>query len=140
MIERILISTLLITVGVGVYVLLTRHIVTRIGETSVNDELLGRLSPGIPGIVYFWSEACVSCRMAQKPALETLRREFGQSQVQIINVDVMARPDLADAWGVLSLPTTFIVDANGQPRRVNHGVTPASKLKQQIQVFGGKTG
>ncbi|HLE53485.1 MAG TPA: hypothetical protein VI755_15570, partial [Anaerolineales bacterium] len=39
----------------------------------------------------------------------------------------------ADYWGVLSVPTTFIIDRRGRPRRVNHGVASAEKLFKQIE-------
>jgi hypothetical protein len=37
-------------------------------------------------------------------------------------------PDLADAWDVLSLPLTLIIDAIGQPCGVNHSVTMDENL------------
>ena len=45
------------------------------------------------------------------------------------------RPTVADHWGVLSVPTTFIIDPQGQPRRVNHGLTSRSKLAVQLAEF-----
>ena len=55
----------------------------------------------------------------------------------VIAVNALERPELADAWGVLGLPTTFIVDRGGQPRRVNHGVVRADHLKQQVELAAG---
>jgi hypothetical protein len=38
--------------------------------------------------------------------------------LHIVEIDATVRPDLADQWGVLSIPTTFIIDASGQRRQV----------------------
>jgi thioredoxin-like negative regulator of GroEL len=54
-------------------------------------------------------------------------------RLQVIEVDAAAHPEVAGQWGVMSVPTTFIVDANGQPRHVNHGVTPQDKLLRQLE-------
>jgi hypothetical protein len=60
--------------------------------------------------------------------------------LQVIEIDAVAQPDLADHWGVLSVPTTFIIDGYGQVRRVNHGVASADKLHAQIEeVTGNQT-
>jgi len=55
----------------------------------------------------------------------------------VIEVDAEARPDLANYWGVLSVPTTFIIDARGEPRRVNHGVASTDKLLGQLEEVAG---
>ncbi len=52
----------------------------------------------------------------------------------MIEVDASARPEIAQEWGVLSVPTTFVIAANGQPRYVNHGVASAEKLIQQLEL------
>ena len=51
---------------------------------------------------------------------------------QVIEIDTTVAPALAAAWGVFSLPTTFILDAVGQARHVNHGVVSAKKIQQQL--------
>jgi hypothetical protein len=45
---------------------------------------------------------------------------------------VQANPQAASLWGVLSLPTTYILDHQGQPREVNYGVASTEKLKKQL--------
>ena len=50
----------------------------------------------------------------------------------MIEVDASARPDLASHWGVMSVPTTFLIDASRRPRHVNHGVATVDKLLKQF--------
>ena len=90
-------------------------------------------SPGVPGILYFTTPTCVPCKTIQRPALARLQERMTDS-LQVIEIDAADRSDLADYWGVLSVPTTFIIDARGRPRRVNHGVSSAEKLYKQIEA------
>jgi thioredoxin 1 len=90
--------------------------------------------PGKPGILSFGSPDCRSCVYAQKPALKKLSGELGRS-VQILEFDVTQRPELAQRYGILSLPTLFIVDAEGNARRVNHGFVPSAELRRQLSPY-----
>ena len=95
------------------------------------------IHPNIPAILYFTTPSCVPCKTIQRPALTRLQERLPGS-IHVIEVDAAARPDLADYWGVLSVPTTFIIDARGRPRRVNHGVSSAEKLQKQIEEVEGQ--
>jgi thioredoxin 1 len=109
--------------------LVSRLILSRAQQKTLGLESF-RL--GVPGILYFTSPACLPCKTVQRPALERLQETLGEG-VQVIEVDCSARPELADYWGVLSVPTTFILDAQGRARAVNHGVTREQKLMEQLQ-------
>ena len=97
---------------------------------------LETIRPGIPAILYFTTPNCVPCKTVQRPALAKLQERLGDS-IQVIEVDAAAQPELANYWGVLSVPTTFIIDGRGRPRRVNHGVSSADKLQRQIEEVAG---
>ena len=90
--------------------------------------------PGKPAILYFTDPGCAPCLQVQDPALEEIALRFGDD-LQILKVQALEYPNLTDAWGVLSLPTTFIIDASGQPRGVNHGVARAAKLADQLAAI-----
>jgi thiol-disulfide isomerase/thioredoxin len=97
--------------------------------------VLAGLRAGVPSVVYFWSETCAPCKTVQLPALKQLQVELGPDGLQVLAIDALAQSQVADEWGVLGVPTTFIIDRNGQARRVNHGVVRADQLRQQIEAL-----
>jgi thiol-disulfide isomerase/thioredoxin len=102
-----------------------------------NQMGLESLHPGIPAILYFTTPDCAPCKTMQRPALQRLQAQLGDG-LQVIEVDAAAQPNLADYWGVLSVPTTFIIDEHGEARRVNHGVASTDKLLSQINQVSGR--
>jgi len=92
---------------------------------------LGPLRPGASTLVYFTTPGCVPCKTVQRPAINKLSQILGD-RLQVLEIDASERPDLASRWGVLSVPTTFVIDPRGQVLHVNHGVTRAEQLLHQI--------
>lgn len=133
MIERIIILVVLIALSMIAYRAFNRWKLRRINE---HDQLFTHFAPGKPGLVLFTAEYCYPCITQQKPAIRRLVEQIGEKAVQIIEVDVEKNPEVAQRWGVLSLPTTFILDRDGKPRDINHGVTSTEKLKRQLELVG----
>ncbi len=129
LIARLLWSGLLIGAGVGAFLLVNRVILRRTADLS---RRLPGWQPGRLVILYFTTPDCAPCRTIQRPALRQVQSEWGDL-LQVIEVDASRRADLAKRWGVLSVPTTFLLDASGKPRFVNHGVTRAEKLMEQVR-------
>ena len=130
MIERLLITILLLAVGLIAYRLwIARQKQTATALVAI-DPLLTGMQPGVPVIVYFTTPTCIPCRTQQMPALERLRNEV---TVQIVKVDATEDSAAADRWGVFSAPTTFVIDGRGVTRAVNHGVADFHTLKTQLQ-------
>jgi len=130
MIERLLITILLLAVGLIAYRLwIARQKQTATALVPI-DPLLTGMQPGVPVIVYFTTPTCIPCRTQQMPALERLRNEV---TVQIVKVDATENSEAADRWGVFSAPTTFVIDGRGVTRAVNHGVADFHTLKTQLQ-------
>lgn len=129
-VSRILFAVTIIGAGLILYSLLNRHSLAR------ND---GRISQfpsyrqGVPAILYFTTPTCVPCKTVQRPALKMLKDSLGE-RIQIIEVDASTNTKLASNWGVLSVPTTYVFDENGRARYVNHGVTLADQLFQQLEI------
>ncbi len=127
-------AILIAGIFVGAYWALNWLIIARARGKRLGLETI---RPGIPAILYFTTPTCVPCKTIQRPALAKLQERLGDS-IQVIEVDAAAQPELANYWGVLSVPTTFIIDRRGRPRRVNHGVSGADKLKKQIEEVEGR--
>lgn len=85
-------------------------------------------------IVYFTTPDCVPCKTIQRPALNQLSSLMGD-KLEVIEIDATQRPDLAKQWGVMSVPTTFLLNARGEARYVNNGVARVEKLMEQLQTL-----
>lgn len=132
MLERLLFTVVLLAAGLFTYQFYIRQQIRYTSALTPTDPLLHDLKPGIPTILYFTTPFCVPCRAVQTPALALVQSELGDG-VQIIQVDACEHPQAADRWGVMSSPTTFIIDLHGHTRAINHGVADAQKLKRQLQ-------
>src|SRR3972149_11846447 len=86
---------------------------------------------GLPAVLYFTAPGCSPCETEQKPALARLEGRF-LGRLQILEVDATEKPQLADAWGGLAVPTTFVIDSAGRPRRGNHGPAHEHRLLAQL--------
>jgi thiol-disulfide isomerase/thioredoxin len=125
---RLALAGALVAAGVGSYRLINTLILRRArSKTNLPPEF----RPGRPAILYFSSPDCGPCKTLQKPEITKVSATL-TGQIQVIEIDTTVAPALAAAWGVFSLPTTFILDAVGQARHVNHGVVSAKKIQQQL--------
>lgn len=106
-------------------------VLARAAQASPATQQETLLQPGRPAILYFTTPDCVTCRVYQKPQLHRLEGMLGE-RVQVVEVDAQSRPELAGRWGVMSVPTTFVLDSTGKPRHVNHGAVAAEKLAAQV--------
>lgn len=91
----------------------------------------GRVDGG-PAILYFTAPGCTQCRLQQTPILERLLAEVG-APIRLHKVDAVAEDELARAYGILTVPTTVLLDASGRPRAINHGLATAERLRAQLQ-------
>ena len=123
----------IIACGLAFYWLANQLILVRAKRNGSTIYHLPGARSGVPAILYFTTPGCVPCKTIQRPALQNLKERLGD-QLQVIEVDAEERPDLASRWGVLSVPTTFIIDKDGNLRHVNHGATRAEKLYKQVEA------
>jgi thioredoxin 1 len=128
---RLLVALALVALGVLAYAGWNRWQLGRLRRSRATAPGLEGWQPGLAGVLYFTTPDCAPCRTVQRPALAALSAELGAA-LQIVEVDASARPDVADHWGVLSVPTTFVLDGDGRPIHVNHGVAGVEKLKRQL--------
>lgn len=121
---RFLIAVVLIGFGVALYALNNRRMLNRAPKNSLGET-------GKPVLLYFTTPTCVPCKTVQKPAIAQIKEKLGE-MLNVIEIDATQQPEMAERWGVLSVPTTFVIDSRGQARHVNHGVARADKLLKQI--------
>lgn len=133
MIERLILVALLAALAYGLYGWYTRRQLQRISARQALDPVLQGLRAGVPAIVYFTTPHCIPCKTQQQPALQRLQSVLGDA-VQVVQIDATQQPDVADRWGVLSAPTTFVIAADGEARAVNHGPADEHTLRQQLGV------
>lgn len=110
----------------------------------VNQRLLGRARhnfftlfnklPEKPVLVYFTTPDCAPCKTVQRPAIERVANMLGE-KLKVVEINAYEQPDLAKTWGVMSVPTTFVIDTRGEARYVNNGVARAEKLLEQIKTL-----
>jgi thiol-disulfide isomerase/thioredoxin len=125
---RFVLALGIILIGIIIFRSINKLILTRAKSRPLGLE---STQPGIPILLYFTTPACIPCKTIQRPAIQRLREKF-DAPIQVIEIDAAQRPDLASHWGVLSVPTTFIIDGQGLPRLVNHGVATTDKLLKQF--------
>jgi len=125
---RLILALGIIVAGIILFRLLNKAILAQIKSKPLGLESARH---GIPILLYFTTPACIPCKTIQRPAIQRLREKI-DAPIQVIEIDATQRPDLASHWGVLSVPTTFIIDSQGLPRLVNHGVASTDKLLKQF--------
>ncbi len=121
--ERVLITALLIAAGSGAYFLFKQAHIRRLRPEK---ERAGR-----PRLLYFRSDYCGPC-VTQARFLEELPEPLRQ-RVEIEKIDVEQEVETASRYGVFTLPTTLLLDDEGSIRHVNYGLADAGKLARQVE-------
>jgi thioredoxin len=82
-----------------------------------------------PAIVDFYADWCGPCK-AVAPVLDQISKEYdGRVDVYKVNTDM--EPDIANAFGVSSIPTILFIPTEGQPQ-VSRGAMPKNSFVQAI--------
>ena len=119
MYERLLIVIVAASLAIAAYKLLHRLQLRRAQNAAVERDGL-QLKTGALHIIYFWSEHCAQCKSAQKPTLDRLLETVGEGSVELIALRMEDYSELARSWGVRTLPTTYIIDRQGNVSHVNN--------------------
>lgn len=83
----------------------------------------------VPVLLDFWAPWCAPCQQLH-PILEKLAGEVGET-AKIVRVNVDEQPELAEAFGVLSIPTLLVI-RNGRLTARETGVLSKGKLKKLL--------
>lgn len=79
-------------------------------------------------LVDFWSPGCGPCR-AMEPVLEAVAERH--PEVSFAKLDAAAYPDIAWAFGVVSVPT-LVLFRSGVPAGEIVGAVPASRVEELL--------
>ena len=85
-------------------------------------------------LVAFSSPSCAACHTAQAPAVSAAAEQVGTDAVRVIRVDVATRPGVARAFGVMTVPSTAVLNAGGRVIAVNQGFAPSRRLIEQLRL------
>lgn len=129
-VTRLVLASGVIILGAGIFFLANQAILARARGNNSQPFF----ADGKPVLLYFTTPTCAPCKTIQRPAIRRVQEMLGE-RVKIIEIDATKDPKMASTWGVLSVPTTFIIDRKGQPRHVNHGVATVEKLQRQLNDF-----
>jgi thiol-disulfide isomerase/thioredoxin len=95
---------------------------------GVDTSDLGLSSQG-PTVVHFSASWCGPCTQVRRVVQQVCD---GLGQVAHVEIDIDANPGAARRLSVLSLPTTFIFDADGKQRYRTSGVPKADDLRSAL--------
>ncbi|HEX9070258.1 MAG TPA: thioredoxin family protein [Ktedonobacterales bacterium] len=84
-------------------------------------------------ILVFRSDDCTQCHTLQAPAIEKVLATRG-AEVAVLEVDAPTSPELTHLYGILTLPSTIVLDATGRTRAANFGFASATKLLAQVDA------
>jgi thiol-disulfide isomerase/thioredoxin len=123
MFERLLLLLLITAVLFTACCLFTRWQQWRIGTAPAK-------MTGQPTLLYFWSAACGLCPTQRRHVEQVARQWSDRLAVRFVNAD--EEREQTAVYQILTLPTTIILDPQGQVQAINYGLTPARKLSEQV--------
>ncbi|MBR1912658.1 MAG: thioredoxin [Treponema sp.] len=99
---------------------------------EVNEQTFSKevLESNSPVLVDFWAPWCGPCKM-MSPVLEEIASS--QTAVKICKVNVDDNPELAEKYGIMSIPN-FILFKNGKVEKQQIGATSKEALLGFINV------
>lgn len=131
-VDRLLIVAALVAVfaGLGAAAAAYRWAMARRATDVLRRERSGRWSER-PEVFYFYTQDCVQCRAQQWPALEELAERLPE-RFTMHRIDALAEPGLADRFGIITVPSTVVVDRTGHVHALNYGYADVDRLEQQV--------
>jgi len=137
--ERVVVL-LLLTGGLALGVALVRWYAaqrTRTVQAQPGHVLLETLGTRVDGrltLVQFSTPSCAACHTAQAPAVAAVEERIGATQLRVLHVDAAHQPEIASAFGILTVPSTVVLDPGGRVAAVNHGFASTQQLVRQLQT------
>lgn len=87
---------------------------------------------GKPLLLSFSTPGCADCRYRQAPAVALVEQEL-EHALTARHVDASREPDLAAHFGILTAPSTVILDRHGRVAARNDGFASSNTLLTQLR-------
>jgi thioredoxin 1 len=100
----------------------------KLAQTDAPSDLVRLVGRSMPALLYFTTDDCAQCRFRQSPILQQFARGGGPP---VVTVDAIAEAGVARHFGVMTVPTTVLLDAALRPVAINHGLATLERLQQQ---------
>jgi thiol-disulfide isomerase/thioredoxin len=138
MVERLALTfglAALLAVAIAAVRLYARRRTNSLKQTPGNAMLarLGARADGRPTIVAFSTPSCAACYTAQAPAVASVAKQVGNQKVRVVHINAAHQPEIARAFGIMTVPSTVVLDPTGKVTAVNHGFAPGQRLVSQLQ-------
>lgn len=104
-----------------------------VAEQVAPSEVMQLVDGTRPAVLYFTTPECAQCRLQQTPILSQLAAKV---DIVVHKLDAVEQEALARFYGIMTVPTTVVLDSQLRPVAVNHGVTPLPKLLAQVGEVG----
>ena len=107
-----------------------KSFIEKVFDYNVSDEWSYKGTK--PAIIDFWAAWCGPCKQIA-PVLEEIAAEYGDD-IHVYKVNVDEETELAQAFGIRSIPTLLFVPMEGIPQAIM-GSAPKSKLKNAVDTI-----
>ena len=87
------------------------------------------LNSKLPVLVDFYADWCNPCKM-MAPIMDELAKEY-EGKVYIYKIDTEAEEELAQIFGIRSIPSLLFIPMDGKPM-MSQGALPKAELKKII--------
>ncbi len=134
MLERLLILALVGAIVVAVWALLRERQRRRLSALAATSPFADLVPTGRAAVVALTLPTCVECRARQAPAIERLRASLGAS-IHIVTLSAETHADLVTQLGVLTVPSTVVLDPAGTVCFLNQGFADETRLAQQVAAL-----
>jgi thioredoxin 1 len=128
----LLLAVLVCALAYGLWRAFSAWRLRRAGATPLPESLTALVGSGEAALLYFTTEQCAQCRFQQSPILKQLT---ALTPIPVHEVNAMDKSDLVSHYGVMTVPTTVLLDRTGRPVAINHGVAPLQRLREQAAMI-----
>lgn len=136
MVTRFLILLAVTIVVLGGWSLLRLWRTVKLRSLAAYAPLSKFVPAGKAAVVAFTAPYCRDCDTLQAPALARLQAGLRES-VTVTTLSALENPDLVDQLGILTVPSTVVVDARGNVKHLNLGYASETRLRKQLELASG---